>query len=53
MLTSVSGYSSVRSDDEAIELLMLAYSGLQNKKLVEQLQKAGRTPSALPVSTAA
>lgn len=47
VLTSVSGYSSVQSDDEAIELLMLAYSGLQNKKLVEHLQKAGRNAVGL------
>ena len=47
VLTSVSGYSSVQSDDEAIEMLMLAYSGLQNKKLVEQLQIAGRNAIGL------
>src|SRR5688572_4097358 len=47
VLTSVSGYSSVQSDDDAIELLMLAYSGLQNKRLVEQLQLAGRNAVGL------
>ncbi len=47
VLTSVSGYSSVQSDDDAIELLMLAYSGLQNKRLVEQLQRAGRNAVGL------
>lgn len=41
VLTSASGYTSVHSDDEAIETMMLAYSGLQNKRLVEQLQMAG------------
>lgn len=47
VLTSVSGYSSVQSDDDAIELMMLAYSGLQNKRLVEQLQMAGRNAIGL------
>lgn len=47
VLTSVSGYSSVQSDDDAIELMMLAYSGLQNKRLVEQLQMAGRNAVGL------
>lgn len=47
VLTSVSGYSSVQSDDDAIELLMLAYSGLQNKRLVEQIQIAGRNAVGL------
>jgi acetylglutamate/LysW-gamma-L-alpha-aminoadipate kinase len=41
VVTSVSGYSSVLSDESAIELLMLAYAGLQNKRLVTALQKAG------------
>lgn len=47
VLRSVSGYTSVQSDDSAIELLMLAYSGLQNKRLVEQLQMAGRNAIGL------
>ena len=41
LLTSASGQTSVHSDDDAIEVMMLAYSGLQNKRLVEQLQING------------
>jgi acetylglutamate/LysW-gamma-L-alpha-aminoadipate kinase len=42
VVTSVSGYASVYSDEQAIDLLMMAYAGLQNKRLVERLQRAGR-----------
>lgn len=38
-LTSVSGYSSVYSDAEAIDLIMMAYSGLRNKRFVELCQQ--------------
>lgn len=41
VLTSVSGYSSVYSDENAIDLLMMAYAGLRNKRLVELLQRRG------------
>jgi len=41
VITSVSGYSSVLSDESAIELLMMSYAGLRNKRLVTALQKAG------------
>jgi [amino group carrier protein]-L-2-aminoadipate 6-kinase len=47
LLTSVSGQTSVHSDDDAIELMMLAYSGLQNKRIVEQLQMKGRNAIGL------
>jgi acetylglutamate/LysW-gamma-L-alpha-aminoadipate kinase len=40
-VTSLSGYESVLTDEEAIDLLMLAYAGLRNKRLVEKLQRAG------------
>lgn len=40
-VTSLKGYESVLTDAEAIDLLMLAYSGLRNKRLVELLQRAG------------
>ncbi|MEE9118556.1 MAG: [LysW]-aminoadipate kinase [Calditrichia bacterium] len=40
-VTSVSGYSSVFSDQEVIDLQMIAYAGLRNKRLVELLQQAG------------
>jgi len=40
-LTSVSGYSSVFSDTEAIDLIMMAYSGLSNRRFVELCQRNG------------
>ena len=40
-LTSVSGYSSVFSDADAVDLIMMAYSGLSNQRFVEMWQKAG------------
>lgn len=41
VLTSVSGYSSVYSDDRALEMIMLAYAGLKNTQIVELCQRAG------------
>jgi acetylglutamate/LysW-gamma-L-alpha-aminoadipate kinase len=41
VVTSVSGYSSVLSDDSAIELQMMAYAGLRNKQIVEACQRKG------------
>lgn len=41
VLTSVSGYDSVYSDEEAIDLLMMAYAGLANKRLVALCQQHG------------
>ena len=41
VLTSAKGYQSVFSDDSALELIMMAYSGLQNKKIVELCQQNG------------
>lgn len=40
-VTSVSGYSSVYSNDSAIDLQMMTYSGLRNKRIVEMLQQNG------------
>lgn len=40
-ITSVSGYDSVLSDETAIDLLMMAYAGLKNKKIVELCQQNG------------
>jgi acetylglutamate/LysW-gamma-L-alpha-aminoadipate kinase len=40
-VTSLSGYESVLTDEQAIDLLMLSYSGLRNKRLVELLQREG------------
>ena len=41
VLTSVSGYSSVFSDADAIEAIMMSYSGLRNKQIVERCQRSG------------
>lgn len=41
VLTSVSGYSSVFSDDVAIDTILMSYSGLRNKRLVELCQRSG------------
>lgn len=41
VLDSVSGYSSVFSDETAIDLLMMAYAGLKNKRIVELCQQSG------------
>jgi len=40
-VTSVSGYTSVLSDENAIDAIMMAYAGLQNKRLVELCQQHG------------
>ncbi|NOX37855.1 MAG: [LysW]-aminoadipate kinase [Calditrichaeota bacterium] len=40
-LTSVSGYSSVYSDASMLDLLMMAYAGLKNKRIVERCQQHG------------
>ena len=40
-LTSVSGYSSVFSDATAIDLILMAYSGLSNRRFVELCQRNG------------
>lgn len=39
ILTSVSGYTSVYSDEQAIDVIMMAYAGLRNKRLVELCQR--------------
>ena len=41
VLTSVSGYSSVFSDQDAIDVIMMSYSGLRNKQIVELCQRRG------------
>ncbi len=47
VVTSVSGYASVYSDEDAIDLLLMAYAGLQNKRIVERLQRHGRNAIGL------
>jgi [amino group carrier protein]-L-2-aminoadipate 6-kinase len=39
MITSASGFESRRTDRETLEILMMAYSGVANKRIVEKLQK--------------
>ncbi len=39
VLTSVSGYSSVFSDQDAIDAIMMSYAGLRNKRIVELFQR--------------
>ncbi|MBC8180539.1 [LysW]-aminoadipate kinase [candidate division KSB1 bacterium] len=41
VITSISGYSSVFSDEEALDIMMMAYSGLKNKRIVELCQQHG------------
>lgn len=40
-ITSVSGYTSVSSDEAAIDIMMMAYAGLRNKRIVELCQQRG------------
>ena len=40
-LTSVSGYTSVHSDETALDVIMMAYSGLRSKRFVELCQRRG------------
>ncbi len=41
VLTSVSGYSSVYTDQQALDVLIMAYAGLRNKRIVELCQQHG------------
>lgn len=41
VVTSLSGYDSVLSDEVTIDLMMMAYAGLKNKRIVELCQQAG------------
>ena len=41
VLTSVSGYSSVYSDEQAIDVIMMSYAGLRNRRFVELCQRHG------------
>jgi len=40
-LTSVSGYTSVFSDTPAIDVILMSYAGLRNRRLVELCQQHG------------
>lgn len=41
VVTSVSGYSSVVSDEAAIDAILMGYAGIQNKRIVELCQQHG------------
>ncbi|MBI5731322.1 MAG: [LysW]-aminoadipate kinase [Ignavibacteriales bacterium] len=41
IVTSLSGYDSVFSDENTIDLAMMAYAGLKNKRIVELFQQNG------------
>ncbi|MEW6703203.1 MAG: [LysW]-aminoadipate kinase [Bacteroidota bacterium] len=41
IVTSLSGYDSVFSSKETIDLMMMAYAGLKNKRIVELCQQKG------------
>ena len=41
VLTSISGYSSVYTDEEAMDVMMMAYAGYMNKRIVEMCQQKG------------
>jgi len=41
VVTSVSGFSSVLTDDNAIDLIMMSYAGLVNKRIVALCQQHG------------
>ena len=47
ILTSVSGYSSVFSDEDAIDVILMSYAGLRNKRIVELCQRAGHNAIGL------
>jgi len=41
IITSVSGHTSVKSTTEMIDLMLMSYAGVKNKRVVEKLQQAG------------
>ncbi|MDH7605401.1 MAG: [LysW]-aminoadipate kinase [Melioribacter sp.] len=41
IVTSLSGYDSVLSSEETIDLMMMTYAGLKNKRIVELCQQNG------------
>jgi acetylglutamate/LysW-gamma-L-alpha-aminoadipate kinase len=41
VLTSVKGYTSVYSDEKLLDVMMMAYAGLRNKRIVEICQQNG------------
>lgn len=41
VITSASGYSSVFTDEESLDIMMMAYAGVMNKRIVEMCQQTG------------
>lgn len=41
VLTSIKGYDSVYSDEKLLDVMMMAYSGLRNKRIVEMCHQQG------------
>jgi acetylornithine/LysW-gamma-L-lysine aminotransferase len=41
VVESISGYTSVLSDADAIDVLLAAYAGIRNKRIVESLRRQG------------
>ena len=41
VLTSVKGYTSVYSDEKLLDVMMMAYAGLRNKRIVELCHRRG------------
>lgn len=41
VITSASGYESVFTDEESLDIMIMAYAGLRNKRMVEMCQQAG------------
>ncbi|MFH2000332.1 MAG: [LysW]-aminoadipate kinase [Planctomycetota bacterium] len=41
VVTSISGYSSVLTDEPALDLMMMSYAGLRNKRIVELCLQKG------------
>lgn len=41
VITSASGYSSVYTDEESLDIMIMAYAGLKNKRIVEMCQQVG------------
>lgn len=41
IVTSISGYSSVLTDDRMIDAIMMSYAGLQNARIVQACQQRG------------
>jgi len=41
VVESISGFTSVLSDDDAIDVMLASYAGIRNKRLVESLRQRG------------